>query len=109
MRSKANGIGSSTLPMCAWGDGNTGALVAVVTAETALQDPEEVDLAEAARQAAQVRKEMREPIGAGDGGLTAPGGRYSETSMIFPSLSRLCSFQYVHHLSSTCFGTLPSG
>ncbi|WP_329028947.1 hypothetical protein [Streptomyces sp. NBC_01423] len=68
VRSKANGIGSSTLPMCAWGDGNTGALVAVVTAETALQDPEEVDLAEAARQAAQVRKEMREPIGAGTAG-----------------------------------------
>ncbi|WP_405761700.1 YppG family protein [Streptomyces sp. NBC_01420] len=68
VRSKENGIGSSTLPMCAWGDGNTGALVAVVTAETALQDPEEVDLAEAARQAAQVRKEMREPIGAGTAG-----------------------------------------
>ncbi|GAA3003620.1 MULTISPECIES: hypothetical protein [Streptomyces] len=68
VRSKEKGIGSSTLPMCAWGDGNTGALVAVVTAETALQDPDEVDLAEAARQAAQVRKEMREPIGAGTAG-----------------------------------------
>ncbi|WP_405899886.1 hypothetical protein OG242_22595 [Streptomyces sp. NBC_00727] len=68
VRSKEDGIGSSTLPMCAWGDDNTGALVAVVTAETALQDPDEVDLAEAARQAAQVRKEMRRPIGAGTAG-----------------------------------------
>ncbi|SEC54572.1 hypothetical protein SAMN05216483_1911 [Streptomyces sp. 2131.1] len=68
VRSKENGIGGSTLPMCAWSDDNTGALVAVVTAETALQDPAEVDLAEAARQAAQVRKEMREPIGAGTAG-----------------------------------------
>lgn len=58
---------TSTLPMCAWGDDNTASFVAVVTPETALQDPDEVDLAEAARQAAQVRKEMRKPIGAGTG------------------------------------------
>ncbi|MET7340874.1 hypothetical protein ACIOEZ_05150 [Streptomyces sp. NPDC087866] len=68
VRSKEDGIGSNTLPMCAWGDDNTASFVAVVTAETALMDPDEVDLAEAARQAAQVRKEMRKPIGAGTAG-----------------------------------------
>ncbi|MGC4944842.1 hypothetical protein ACLQ2N_01315 [Streptomyces sp. DT224] len=67
VRSEDGGI-TSTLPMCAWGDDNTASFVAVVTAETALQDPDEVDLAEAARQAAQVRKEMRKPIGAGAAG-----------------------------------------
>jgi len=54
--------------MCAWGDENTASFVAVVTTETVLQDPEEVDLAEAARQAAQIREEMRRPIGAGTAG-----------------------------------------
>ncbi|MGZ2357625.1 hypothetical protein LRE75_13185 [Streptomyces sp. 372A] len=67
VRSEDGGV-TSTLPMCAWGDENTASFVAVVTAETALQDPGEVDLAEAARQAAQVRKEMRKPIAAGSAG-----------------------------------------
>ncbi|MEU2249868.1 hypothetical protein [Streptomyces sp. NPDC019224] len=68
VRSKDDGIGGNTLPMCAWGDDNTASLVAVVTAGTALQDPDEVDLDKAARQAAQVRKEMRRPLGAGTAG-----------------------------------------
>lgn len=67
VRSREGAI-SSTLPMCAWGDDNTASFVAVVTAETALQDPDEVDLAEAARQAAQVREESRKPIDAGTAG-----------------------------------------
>ncbi|WP_185992910.1 hypothetical protein [Streptomyces sp. 130] len=67
VRSEDGGV-TSTLPMCAWGDDNTASFVAVVTEETALQDPDEVDLAEAARQAAQVREEMREPIGTGAAG-----------------------------------------
>ncbi|OKJ77779.1 hypothetical protein AMK30_01870 [Streptomyces sp. CB02460] len=67
VRSEDGGV-TSTLPMCAWGDDNTASFVAVVTEETALQDPDKVDLAEAARQAAQVRKEMRQPIGAGAAG-----------------------------------------
>ncbi|MFJ3087198.1 hypothetical protein [Streptomyces sp. NPDC086838] len=68
LRSDDKVMGPTTVPMCAWGDDNTACIVAVVTVVTALQDPEEVDLAEAARQAAQVRKEMREPIGAGTAG-----------------------------------------
>ena len=68
VRSKDDGTDSNTLPMCAWGDENTASFVAVVTTETVLQDPEEVDLAEAARQAAQIREEMRRPIGAGTAG-----------------------------------------
>lgn len=63
-----DGAISSTLPMCAWGDDNTASFVAVVTAETALQDPQEVDLAETARQAAQIREESRTPIDAGTAG-----------------------------------------
>lgn len=61
VRSKESGI-TSTLPMCAWGDGNTASFVAVVTAETALQDPEKVDLDRAALDTARVREEMRKPI-----------------------------------------------
>ncbi|THA70365.1 hypothetical protein E6P78_10410 [Streptomyces sp. A0958] len=60
-RSKEGGV-TSTLPMCAWGDGNTASFVAVITAETALQDPEKVDLDKAALDTARVRKEMRKPI-----------------------------------------------
>lgn len=61
-RSKEGAV-TSTLPMCAWGDGNTASFVAVVTAETALQDPDKVDLDKAALDTARVRAEMRKPIG----------------------------------------------
>ncbi|WNI22455.1 hypothetical protein [Streptomyces sp. ITFR-16] len=63
VRSKEGAV-TSTLPMCAWGDGNTASFVAVVTARTALQDPDEVDLDKAALDTAKVRSEMRKPIGA---------------------------------------------
>ncbi|WP_326672438.1 hypothetical protein [Streptomyces sp. NBC_01257] len=67
VRSKEGAV-SSTLPMCAWGDGNTASFVAVVTAETALQDPEEVDLEKAALDTAKVRAESRKPIAATEAG-----------------------------------------
>ncbi|MGW7429846.1 hypothetical protein ACWGIN_09850 [Streptomyces sp. NPDC054861] len=55
--------GTATLPMCAWGDDNTASFVAVVTAESAVADPKDVDLAEIAATTAEVRAEMRKPIG----------------------------------------------
>ncbi|MEU6878023.1 hypothetical protein [Streptomyces sp. NPDC046712] len=55
-------FGTSTLPMCAWGDDNTASFVAVVTAESATADPKDVDLAELAETTAKVRAEMRKPI-----------------------------------------------
>lgn len=67
VRSKEGGV-SSTLPMCAWGDDNTASFVAVITAETALQDPEEVDLDKAALDTAKVRAESRKPIAAAEAG-----------------------------------------
>ncbi|MFF3338678.1 hypothetical protein [Streptomyces flavidovirens] len=52
-----------TMPMCAWADENTGASVAVVTPETAKQDPESVDLDKIAATTLKVREEARQPIG----------------------------------------------
>ncbi|ROQ66048.1 hypothetical protein EDD93_0448 [Streptomyces sp. 840.1] len=72
MRSKGGGI-TSTLPMCAWGDGNTAAFVAVVTPESASQDPEKVDLGKAALDTARVRAESRRPITAAGGPADSPG------------------------------------
>ncbi|MEU8701281.1 hypothetical protein AB0C61_27230 [Streptomyces sp. NPDC048680] len=66
-RSKEGAI-TSTIPMCAWGDDNTASFVAVVTPETALQDPEKVDLEKAALDTARVRAETRKPIGATQAG-----------------------------------------
>ncbi|TXS15991.1 hypothetical protein EAO71_35315 [Streptomyces sp. ms191] len=56
-------MGSTTLPMCAWGDDNTASFVAVVTTESATADPKTVDLAALAETTAKVRAEMRKPIG----------------------------------------------
>ncbi|MFI9774640.1 hypothetical protein ACIHCV_08010 [Streptomyces sp. NPDC051956] len=53
----------ATIPMCAWADGNTGATVAEITPEIALQTPSEVDLDAAAATAAKIRSEIRKPIG----------------------------------------------
>ncbi|MFJ8665126.1 hypothetical protein [Streptomyces sp. NPDC093600] len=55
--------GTATLPMCAWGDDNTASFVAVVTTESAVADPKTVDLAGIARTTAEVRAEMRKPVG----------------------------------------------
>lgn len=54
---------TTTLPMCAWADGNTGASVAVVTPETARQKPRSVDLAKVAATTLKVREEARQPLG----------------------------------------------
>ncbi len=67
VRSEEGGL-SSTIPMCAWGDDNTASFVAVVTPETASQDPEKVDLEKAALDTAEVRAESRRPIGAAQAG-----------------------------------------
>lgn len=60
-RSK-DALGTSTLPMCAWGDDNTASFVAVVTPESATADPKSVDLARIAETTAKVRAEMRKPL-----------------------------------------------
>ncbi|CAM5696051.1 hypothetical protein SALBM135S_01939 [Streptomyces alboniger] len=53
----------SNVPLCAWGDDNTGATVGVVTAEDVSKDPADIDLDAVARTTLRVRDEMREPIG----------------------------------------------
>ncbi|MFK0046451.1 hypothetical protein ACIQU4_20565 [Streptomyces sp. NPDC090741] len=53
---------TTTLPMCSWADENTSAAVALVTPETARQDPASVDLDGLARTTLKVRAEARQPI-----------------------------------------------
>ncbi|MFF3321540.1 hypothetical protein [Streptomyces sp. NPDC002889] len=55
--------GTSTVPVCAWGDDNTAAYVAFLTPASAKQDPDSVDLNATADQVLQVRDEVRQPIG----------------------------------------------
>jgi len=52
----------SSFPMCAWADDNTNAAVAVTSAETATQSPEEIDLKSAAEATVKVREETRKPL-----------------------------------------------
>ncbi|MEU6163561.1 hypothetical protein [Streptomyces tanashiensis] len=56
-------LGTTTLPMCAWGDDNTAAAVALVTPETATTDPQDIDLAALAETTVKIRAEIRKPIG----------------------------------------------
>ncbi|OON81183.1 hypothetical protein [Streptomyces tsukubensis] len=51
-----------TFPMCAWTDGNTGASVGEITTEATRQQPEDVDLEQAAQTAAKIRQEIRKPV-----------------------------------------------
>ncbi|WP_447035169.1 hypothetical protein [Streptomyces sp. DSM 118878] len=60
---QGTGGARSNVPLCAWGDDNTGAAVGVVTAEDASKDPDDIDLDAVARTTLKVREEMREPIG----------------------------------------------
>lgn len=53
---------TSTVPMCAWGDGNTASFVALVTPEVSARDPRTVDLRKLAGTTAAVRAEMRAPL-----------------------------------------------
>ncbi|MFF4011226.1 hypothetical protein [Streptomyces sp. NPDC001717] len=55
--------GTVTMPMCAWADGNTQAVVGVVRLEGPQQDPKSVDLAKLADTTLRVRAETRRPIG----------------------------------------------
>ncbi|WP_330287818.1 hypothetical protein [Streptomyces sp. NBC_00576] len=52
-----------TMPVCGWVDGNTGASIAEITADTVTQKPAQVDLAAAAETAVKIRGEIRKPIG----------------------------------------------
>ncbi|MDX2547361.1 hypothetical protein ACOT81_32395 [Streptomyces sp. WI04-05B] len=52
-----------TIPVCGWVDGNTGASIAEITADTVTKDPAQVDLAAAAETAVKIREEIRKPIG----------------------------------------------
>ncbi|MFI2368409.1 hypothetical protein [Streptomyces sp. NPDC018833] len=54
--------GTSTVPVCAWGDENTAAHVAFLTPASAAQDPDTVDLDAIAQQTLKVREEVRKPI-----------------------------------------------
>jgi hypothetical protein len=52
-----------TIPVCGWVDGNTGASIAEITADTVTKKPAQVDLAAAAETAVKIRDEIRKPIG----------------------------------------------
>lgn len=52
-----------TIPVCGWVDGNTGASIAEITADTVTKKPAQVDLAAAAETAVKIRGELRKPIG----------------------------------------------
>lgn len=52
-----------TIPVCGWVDGNTGASIAEITADTVTKKPAEVDLAAAAETAVKIRGEIRKPLG----------------------------------------------
>ncbi|MGT2526652.1 hypothetical protein ACU4GG_05150 [Streptomyces nojiriensis] len=62
LTSKQDGA-TVTMPMCAWADGNTQAVVAIVRPEGPQPAPESVDLAKLADTTLQVRAEARQPIG----------------------------------------------
>lgn len=57
-----DGISTITLVMCAWGDENTAAAVALVGDAAATADPKSVDLAALAGKTAKIRAEIRKPI-----------------------------------------------
>ncbi|MFF4231066.1 hypothetical protein [Streptomyces sp. NPDC001820] len=62
LTTEQTGGGTTTLPMCAWADGNTNAAVALTNARIAKQTPEEVDLKAVAEATLKVREETRKPI-----------------------------------------------
>ncbi|MFI1222253.1 MULTISPECIES: hypothetical protein [unclassified Streptomyces] len=55
--------GVVNIPMCAWGDDNTAAMIALIRPESVLKDAKSIDLAGAAAETAKVRQEARKPIG----------------------------------------------
>ncbi|MFD6277708.1 hypothetical protein ACFWFI_19370 [Streptomyces sp. NPDC060209] len=57
-------LGTTTnAPMCAWGDANTAAMVAVIRPGEVVKDAGSIDLVKAAEETAKVRAEIRKPIG----------------------------------------------
>lgn len=61
---KQEKLGASIVyPVCAWGDGNTGAAIAVTDEDSMTQDASDVDLASYAEFTRQVRSDTVEPIG----------------------------------------------
>ncbi|MEE1741475.1 hypothetical protein [Streptomyces sp. BE147] len=62
VQSKESG-GTANIPMCAWGDDNTAAMVAVIRPENVLKDAKSIDLKQAAEETAKVRDETRKPLG----------------------------------------------
>ncbi|MEW2067736.1 hypothetical protein [Streptomyces sp. NPDC007346] len=59
----AQGGVKANVPMCAWGDDNTGVSVGIIRPETALKDATSIDLEAAALETAKIREEIRRPIG----------------------------------------------
>ncbi|MFC8225514.1 hypothetical protein [Streptomyces sp. NPDC057287] len=57
------GGGTANMPMCAWGDGNTAAMVAVVRSGDVTKDAADIDLEKSAEETLKVRAEIRQPIG----------------------------------------------
>lgn len=62
VQSKESGM-DVNIPMCAWGDPNTAAMIAVVRAEDVVKDGKSIDLEKVAEETAKVRSEIRKPIG----------------------------------------------
>ncbi|MXG25154.1 hypothetical protein [Streptomyces sp. YIM 132580] len=62
LQSSKSGV-KANIPMCAWGDENTGVSVGIIRAETALKDAASIDLEAAAAETAEIRQEIRQPIG----------------------------------------------
>jgi hypothetical protein len=62
LQSNRNGV-RANIPMCAWGDDNTGASVGIIRPETALKDATAIDLEAVAAETAEIRGEIRRPIG----------------------------------------------
>lgn len=51
------------MPMCAWNDGNTGALIGEIDPAVSSRDAKDVDLAGLAERTLRIRAELRQPIG----------------------------------------------
>ncbi|WP_371658047.1 hypothetical protein [Streptomyces sp. NBC_00280] len=50
------------MPMCAWNDGNTGALIGEIDPAVSSGDARDVDLAGLAERTLRIRSELRQPI-----------------------------------------------
>ncbi|MFD9544430.1 hypothetical protein [Streptomyces sp. NPDC060022] len=61
VQSKDIGL-TTNMPMCAWGDDNTAAMVAVIRPDELNEDAKSLDLAKIAEDTAKVRSEIRKPI-----------------------------------------------